>query len=338
MPKRVTAKEIAQALGISTMTVSRALNNRPNVDEKTRQKVLETARKMGYIPNLIAKSLVLRKTSTIGVVVPEITHSFFPEVVRGIEEVSYQAGYHIILAHTNEDAQREISVIQTLISKQVDGLLVSISQSVENYEIYRQVTQRGLPLVFYDRCVKGLGVNCVRLDDRESAAKITRHLIEHGYDRIAHISGPQNVLISEMRLKGFQDAVLASGMPWDENLVVQGGFHEESGYRAMKQLLDLPVNKRPRAVVAVNDPAAFGAMKAILEAGLKIPQDVAIVGFSDDIRAELMVAPLTTIRQNAYEIGRRAAIKLIDLIEEKTNSVEEIVIHGELVVRRSCGC
>ncbi len=338
MPKRVTAKEIAQALGISTMTVSRALNNRPNVDEKTRQKVLETARKMGYIPNLIAKSLVLRKTSTIGVVVPEITHSFFPEVVRGIEEVSYQAGYHIILAHTNENAQREISVIHTLISKQVDGLLVSISQSVENFEIYQQVVQRGLPLVFYDRCVKGLGVNCVRLDDRESAAKITRHLIEHGYERIAHISGPQNVLISEMRLKGFKDAVEATGIELDERLIVPGGFHEESGYRAMQQLLALPAGKRPRAVVAVNDPAAFGAMKAILEAGLRIPQDVAIVGFSDDIRAELMVSPLTTIRQNAYEIGRRAALKLIDLIEEKSNSVEEIVIHGELVVRHSCGC
>jgi len=336
--RKVTAKEVARALGISTMTVSRALNNRPNVDAKTREKVLETARKMGYIPNHIAKSLVLRKTNTIGVVVPEITHSFFPEVVRGIEEVSYQAGYHIILSHTAEDANREISAIETLVSKQVDGLLLSTSQNVADYEVYRQVIQRGVPLVFYDRCVKGIGASCVSLDDAECARKLTEHLISHGYQRIAHISGPPNVLISTTRLEGYRQALAEHGLPVEDELIVEGGFHEGDGYRAMQQLLTLPPEKRPRAVVAVNDPAAFGAMKAIREAGLRIPDDVAIVGFSDDIRANLMEAPLTTIRQNAYEIGRRAARKLIDLIEEKSSQVEEIIVPGELVIRRSCGC
>ncbi|HFE64522.1 MAG TPA: LacI family transcriptional regulator [Caldithrix sp.] len=338
MPKRVTAKEVAKALGISTMTVSRALNNRPNVDPKTRQKVLETAQKLGYFPNYIAKSLVLRKTNTIGVVVPEITHSFFPEVVRGIEEISYQSGYDLILSHSAESGIREKSAIETLVSKQVDGLLISTAQTVSDYTIYQQVMRRGIPIVFYDRCVKNIGANCVSIDDEESATLITEHLIQHGYQRIGHISGPSQVLIGQARKQGFIKALQKSNLTVDADLIIEAGFHEKDGYSAMQTLLQLPPGKMPRAVVAVNDPAAFGAMKAIYEHNLRIPEDVAIVGFSDDIRAELMRTPLTTIRQNAYEVGRRAVQKLIDQIENKTSSVEEIIVKGELVIRNSCGC
>ena len=338
MPKRVTAKEVASVLGISTMTVSRALNNRPNVDDKTRERVLETAQELGYIPNHIAKSLVLRKTNTIGVVVPEITHSFFPEVVRGIEEISYEAGYNIILAHSAEDGNREKNAIQTLVSKQVDGLLISTAQTMLDNSIYKQVIRRKLPLVFYDRCVKDIGASCVSIDDEESANLITEHLIQHGYKPIAHISGPGNVLIGEARLNGFRNALQKHNVQIIEELIVESGFHERDGYEAMMTLLKLPKEKKPRAVVAVNDPAAFGAMKAIYEKGLSIPEDIAIVGFSDDIRAELMRSPLTTIRQDAYEVGKKAVGKLIDLIEGNSTEVEEIIIKGELVIRKSCGC
>ncbi len=338
MSKRVTAKEIARELGISTMTVSRALNDRPNVDRETKQRVLERARQLGYIPNHIAKSLVLRRTNTIGVVVPEITHSFFPEVVRGIEEISYNAGYHLILTHSAEDAKRERDAIQTLASKQVDGILISTAQTVEDFSVYESILHRKLPLVFYDRCVKGIGANCVSIDDEESATLVTEHLIQHGYSPIAHISGPQRVQISAARLQGFLGALQKQNVEICDGLIVEGGFHEQDGYLAMLALLDLPEAQRPRAVVAVNDPAAFGAMKAINERGLRIPHDVAIVGFSDDIRAELMKTPLTTIRQNAYEVGRAAATKLLELMKETVTTVEEIVIKGELVVRNSCGC
>ncbi len=338
MPKRITVKHIAKELGISMMTVSRALNDRPNVDEKTKERVLEASERMSYIPNYLAKSLVQSKTHTIGVVVPEITHSFFPEAIRGIEEAAYKRGYQIMLTHSAEDAKREKAVIHTLASKRVDGLLISVAESVQNNEVYKHIIKNhGLPIVFFDRCVYGIGASCVSINDEESARMITNHLIKLGYKKIAHLSGPVSVSIGKARMNGFLKAMAAGKLNIPDNYIVEAGFHELGGYKAMNKLLELPKNKRPRAIVAVNDPAAFGAMKAINEKGLRIPEDIAIVGFSDDIRAELLKTPLTTVRQPAYEVGKRASEKLIAHIENKTERVEEIAIHTEQVIRESCG-
>ncbi len=203
MSKRVTARDVARSLGISTMTVSRALNEKPNVSQSTRQKVIETSKRLGYFPNQIAKSLVLKKTDTIGVVVPEITHSFFPGIISGIEEICYQNGYQLILAHSAEDSGREKDLIYTLTSKQVDGLLISTAQTVGDYTVYKQIIQRGVPLVFYDRCVRDIGASCVSIDDEESARLVTLHLLDHGYTRIAHLAGPQRVLIGKIEVRRF---------------------------------------------------------------------------------------------------------------------------------------
>jgi len=336
--RRMTAQDVAREIGVSAMTVSRAMNNRKNVDAATRKRVIEAARRLGYSPNHIAKSLVLKKTDTIGVVVPEITHSFFPEAIRGIEEVTYRAGYHLILTHSAEDAKKERDAIRTLVSKRVDGILISTAQTVEDYGEYRQAIKLGMPIVFFDRVVTGLGVTCVGIDDMESAQRITEHLIGHGYDRIAHLSGPTKVSIGKARLEGFKKAMKEHGLPLVPDLIVESGFHESGGYAAMKRLLNLPPTRRPRAVVAVNDPAAFGAIKAIQEVGLRIPDDIAIVGFSDDIRAPLMSTPLTTVRQPAYEVGKRAAQELLDQIQGKPRKGECITVKTEQVLRRSCGC
>jgi DNA-binding LacI/PurR family transcriptional regulator len=338
MTKRVTLKNIADALNISMMTVSRALNNSPNVDEETRKIVLKTARELGYFPNHIAKSLAVAKTQTIGVVVPEITHSFFPDAIRGIEEIVYKAGYNIILTHSAEDAHREVSAIETLASRRVDGILASVAQSDTTYKIYRQVIKMGMQIVFFDRCVYDIGASCVSINDEESAFKITEHLIQHNHKKIAHLRGPLSISISKERLNGFKRALDKYKISFNEKLVVESGFHEEGGFRAMNKLLDLPEKNRPTAVVAVNDPAAFGAMKAIIEKDLRIPEDVAITGFSDDIRAELMPTPLTTIRQPAYEVGKAAAKKIIAHIENRKESIENLTVNTELVIRKSCGC
>ncbi len=338
MPRRVTVKHIAQELGVSMMTVSRALNDRPNVDERTKKKVLDASKRMSYIPNSVAKSLVQRKTHTIGVVVPEITHSFFPEAIRGIEEVAYKKGYQIMLTHSAEDAKREKAVIHTLASKRVDGLLISVAESVHNNEIYKQIMkQQGLPIVFFDRCVYGIGASCVSINDEESARMITNHLIKLGYKKIAHLSGPKTVSIGLARLKGFIKAMEEHKLKIPEGYIVEAGFHEIGGYKAMNKLLDSITNGGPRAIVAVNDPAAFGAMKAINEHGLRIPEDIAIVGFSDDIRAELLKTPLTTVRQPAYEVGKKAAEKLIAHIENKKEKIEDLAVETEQVIRSSCG-
>jgi DNA-binding LacI/PurR family transcriptional regulator len=334
----VTVDYIAKRLGVSAMTVSRALNNKPNVDKKTREKILVAAKKLGYTPNHIARSLTLRKTNTIGVVVPEIAHSFFPEVIRGIEDASYAANYHLILTHSAEDYTREQDAIQTLESKRVDGMLISTAQTVTDHSTYQDIIRLGIPIVFFDRVVHNIGATCVSIDDEDCCARVTEHLIGHGYKTIAHLSGPSSVSIGKERLAGYRKALERNGIKFRPELVIQSGFHEKGGYNAMERLLQLPVRERPDAVVAVNDPAAFGAMKAMQEHKIRIPQDIAIVGMSDDIRAELASSPLTTIRQPAYEIGRLAAEALIQEIEGKAKPGRKIVVQTELAIRKSCGC
>lgn len=336
--RQVTLEDIATELGISTMTVSRAINDRPNVDKKTKERVLRVARKLGYIRNDIARSLMLKKSETIGVIVPEITHSFFPEVIRGIEEVTYSSGYHLILAHTAENGDRERSAIHTLIAKRVDGLLISTAQSPETRRDYLQATRMGTPIVFFDRVVGDIGASCVSIDDEECTAKITQHLIDHGYRRIAHLSGPPNVSIGSARLKGFKKALRKNSIELIPQFIVEAGFQEDGGYKAMKQLLQLPSNQRPEAVVAVNDPAAFGAMAAINELHLKIPQDIAIVGMSNDIRSTLVSPPLTTINQSPFILGKTAAETLIAEIDGRSKPGKNIIIQAELIIRSSCGC
>lgn len=337
MGSEVTLKQIAEELGLSAMTVSRAINNRKNVDEKTRKKVLEKARSMGYSPNHIAKSLVSKKTYTVGVVVPEIAHSFFANVIQGIEEVTFKDNYQLILTHSAEQEDRERYALETLKAKRVDGILISSAERVEDYSFYKRIVESNTTLVFFDRCAYGIGASCVRVDDQAGSYNITRHLIDHGYKRIAHLRGPLSISIGKARLNGYKEALQDNGLPVDDNLILESGLHEKGGYEAMRKLLKVHKNDLPRAVFAVNDPAAFGAMEAIYNHGLSIPDDIAIVGFSDDIRAGLMKTPLTTVRQPAYELGKRAAQKLIQLIENDDEPTENIEVKTELVIRDSCG-
>lgn len=338
MSSQVTLKQIAEALGLSAMTVSRAINDKGNVDEKTKKRVLEKARSMGYTPNHVAKSLVSRKTYTIGVVIPEISHAFFPEVVRGIEEVTYHTNYQLILTHAAEQFEREKAAINTLRSKRVDGLLISSSQRVEDYSFYKEIIGSGTPVVFFDRCIENIGASCVSVNDKSSSRQIVQHLIDHGYKKIAYLSGPQKVSIGKERLDGYLDALRSGNLPVENKWIIQGGFREEEGYKAMKKLLELPEDQWPRAVATVNDPSAFGAIGAIEEQGLSIPEDIAIVGFTDDVRAPLLKSPLTTVHQPAYEVGKKGAEKLIRTIEDPDEPLENIKVITTLKIRSSCGC
>lgn len=339
MSSEVTLKHIAEALGISAMTVSRALNNRTNVDENTRDRVIKKAKQMGYTPNHVAKSLVSSKTYTIGVVIPEITHAFFPEVVRGIEEVTNRSDYQLFLTNANEQFEREKNAIQTLQTKRVDGILISSSQTVEDYSFYKGLIDTKTKVVFFDRCIENIGASCVSVNDRTSSQQITEHLINaHAYKNIAYLSGPQNVSVGKKRYQGYLDALYNFDLPINENWIIEAGFQEESGYQAMKTLLSIPEDDYPEAVVSVNDPVAMGAIRAIKEAGLSIPGDIAIVGFTDDIRAPLLETPLTTIHQPAYEVGKRAAQKLIRTIDDPDEAAENIEVLTTLKIRESCGC
>lgn len=334
----ITLKEVAEAVGVSTMTVSRVINNRPNVDENTRKKILEAARKMGYTPNHVAKSLVSSRTYTIGVIIPEISHSFFPEVVRGIEEATNNKNYQIFLTNTSDSFGKEQKAINALRSKRVDGILVSSSLTTDDFSFYKQIIKSGLPLVFFDRGVEDIGASCIGVNDKTASRQITEHLISHNYERIGYLSGPKRVSIGKERFDGYIEAMNRHKLKIDERLIIENGFNEKGGYEAMNKLLALPKEIRPRAVVAVNDPVAFGAMDAIREAGLEIPNDIAIAGFTDDIRAKLVACPLTTVQQPAYEVGKKAASKLIRTIENKDEPVENVELMTKIVIRKSCGC
>jgi DNA-binding LacI/PurR family transcriptional regulator len=333
----VTLKNIAEELGLSTMTVSRAINNKKNVDENTRKLVLKKARLMGYSPNRIAKSLVNRKTQTIGVVLPEISHSFFPNVVKGIEEAAYHKKYQLFLTNSVEDHIRERQAIETLRSHRVDGLLISCAQSSDDRAYYQELVKTGLPIVFFDRCVEDIGASCVVINDKESSYKITSHLINLGYQKIGHLHGPEKVSIGHKRMEGFRQALDENGIEFNPDWTAESGFLKLGGYRAMKEILQLPKEKQPEAIVSVNDPVAYGAMQAVREAGLSIPEDIAITGFTDDIMAPLVSPPLTTVFQDGYEMGRQAAQKLINIIEQKDDKLEMICIKTSLVIRESCG-
>ncbi len=337
MKSKVTLKEVAKELGVSAMTVSRAINGRSNVDEKTRERILNKAKEMGYTPNLVAKSLVSQKTFTIGVVIPEISHHFFAEVISGIEKITYSNNFQLILTNSAENFKREKKALETLSSQRVDGILISCSIETQDHSFYKKIADSGIPMVFFDRCITGLGISTVSVDDRIGAKKITNHMIGHSYKKIACFRGPE-ISIGKERFGGFIDAMEENNIPVQEHWILESGFQERGGYDAMQKILDLPKKQWPRAIVTVNDPAAIGAMEAIYEAGLKVPEDFAICGFSDDIRSGLMKSPLTTVRQRPFDIGRIAAEKLIRTIENDDEPIENRVITTELVIRRSCGC
>lgn len=338
MGSNVTLKQIAEELGMSAMTVSRALNDKENVDKDTKKRVVEKARSMGYTPNHVAKSLVSRKTYTIGVVIPEIYHAFFSEVISGIEEVTYKRNYQLFLTNSAEKFEREKSAISALQSKRVDGILISCAETSDDVDFYKKIIDTGLPFVFFDRCVENIGASCVTVNDYQSSKDITGHLIDHGYKSFAHLQGPENVLIASERKRGFLDALAEQDIAVNEDFIAESGFNGKGGYQAMLHILEKAGDNPPRAVVAVNDPAAFGAMKAIKEKGFSIPDDIAIVGFSDDIRSEIIATPLTTVRQPAYRIGKTAAQKLIDTIDNKDEPTATIELKNDIIIRQSCGC
>jgi DNA-binding LacI/PurR family transcriptional regulator len=319
------------------MTVSRALNDRPNVNPATKKKVLEVAEKMGYTPNHVAKSLVSSRTFTIGVVIPEIGHAFFPEVVRGIEEVTNELNYQIFLTNCSEDFEKEKKAIQALKAKRVDGLLISTSIKSTDYSYFKDLKQKGLNIVFFDRCLRDIGFSCIGVNDRVASRQITEHLIGNGYRKLAYLSGPPDVTIGKERLNGFKEALEQAGIELRPERMLQSGLTEEGGKEAMKKLLALPQELRPDAVATVNDPSALGAIEAIKEAGLRIPEDIAIVGFTNEVRAAIIDPPLTTINQPAYEVGKKAADKLIRTIENEDEPIENVELIANLVVRRSCG-
>jgi len=332
---QATIKDIAQRLNISPSTVSRALRNHPDIKADTKKAVVELAKELDYHPNSIAQSLQKRRTNTIGVIVPEIKHHFFSSVISGIEDVAYDSGYTIIVCQSNESAEREGLNIRALLSNRVAGLLISISQTTKDNENFSMLQRRNIPFVFFDRVDKSINTSKVIVDDFDGAFQAVEHLINSGYKRIAHLAGPAYISISHDRYQGYLAALQKYNVPFQKDLVVYGGFTEEDGVIGFQKLLRL--SEMPDAIFAVNDPVAIGAFMQIKAHEFKIPDDVALVGFSDNPITSLVEPSLTTVAQPKYEIGKLAAKLLIEQIENDTVPFQPKIeiLKAKLIVRKS---
>jgi LacI family transcriptional regulator len=331
----ITIKDIARKLNLSPSTISRALRDHPNISADTKEKVLAFADKFKYQPNLIAQSLQNQKTNTIGVVVPEIKHDFFSSVISGIEDVAYEAGYTIMVCQNNESYDREVLNLKSLISHRVAGILISISQETKKTDHLKAAMHHGIPLVLFDRIAEDLDTSKVMVDDLEGAYNAVEYLIRAGYRRIAHLAGPRHISISLDRLKGYQQALKKNRIPVKNELIIHGGFQEQDGQKGVEKLLAL--NKPPEALFAVNDPVAVGALIFLKHKGLRIPEDMALIGFSNNQVSALIEPPLTTVDQPASEIGKTAATLLLEQIRSTTKSFQPQVklLKTKLIVRKS---
>lgn len=331
--KHATIVDIARKLGLSPSTVSRALNDHPDVREETKRRVRKTARSLSYSPNPIAKSLKSNRTSTIGVIVPEIEHYFFASAISGIEEVASAANYSIVLCQSNESFEREVANTRLLIQHRVAGIIISVSLETTRGLHFRELSARHIPLVCFDRVCDDVRSSKVLIDDYRSAYDAVRYLIDNRRARIAHLGGPQSVGIYAKRRNGYIDALHDAHLPPSEKLMKAGGLYEEHGYQSIASMLREDVI--PDAIFAVNDSVAIGAIQRIKESGLTIPGDVAVIGFSNDKITRFVDPPLTTVDQPATEMGRTAARILIDTIEGKLTEPKTVIIPTKLIIRKS---
>jgi LacI family transcriptional regulator len=329
-------KRIAGELGVSITTVSKVLNNREDIGHATRARVLAKVAELGYQPNAVARSLTLRRTHTLGVVIPDLMHSFFVEIVAGLETVASARGYGLLLCSSNEDPAKERAEIDMLRQRQVDGIILASVNASGNTDLLQRLGPLGIGLVMIDRDDHPV-VKCDRVvtDDVEVGRLATSHLIEQGRKAIAHITGPR-ITHAKRRADGYKAALKEHGVRTRAEWVVRGGFMEADGYRAMKKLL--AVNPRIDAVFAANDPSAIGTMKAIWDAGLRVPEDIAVVGAGDIALGDLLRVPLTTVSWSRDEQGKQAAKLLLDRIgPQPSDRFRSVVIPPQLIVRRSSG-
>jgi LacI family transcriptional regulator len=316
--------------------VSRALNDHPAIKESTKKTVREVAEKLQYQPNKISSSLRSGKSNIIGVIIPSAEINFFGSVIHGIGKIANENHYNVLIYQTNELYEYEKKGVQTFLQSQVDGVLASISKESINLDHYNEIKKRGVSLILFDRAVDTLGVSSVVVDDYADAFADTKHLIMQGCGRIAHIGGQQHVSIFNQRLKGYIDALHVHNIAVDDDLIVFGKVSIESGRDWMKKLLVLP--KIPDGLFAVEDFTALGAMQAIKSAGIKIPDEIAIIGFANEPFSEYITPSLSTVNQQTVQMGEEAAKLFFGSLYKKDDdntSPFKLVLQPELIYRQS---
>ncbi len=333
---KVTLMDIARKLNITAATVSRALNNHPAIKEATKKLVRAAAKELQYQPNKIASSLRSGKSNIIGVIIPSAEINFFGSVIHGIEKIANENNYNVLIYQTNELYEYEKRGVQTFLQSQVDGVLASISKDTLNLDHYSEIKNRGVPLILFDRAIDSLGVPSVVVDDFAGAFAATKHLIDQGCRRIAHIGGQQHVTIFNQRLMGYINALNFHGIPVNDDLIVYGKVSIASGVECMKNLLSL--SELPDAVFAVEDFTALGAMQIIKANNLKIPDDIAIIGFANEPFGQYITPSLSTVNQQTVQMGEAAAKLFFNYAVNKEQykiNAPKLVLVPELICRET---
>ena len=327
-----TIKDVAKNAGVSYATVSRALNNHPEINEETRKKIFKIASEMGYQPNAIAQGLVKKETKTIGLVIPDITNPFFPEVARGVEDAASTEGYSVFLCNTNWSEEQEEKYLEVLMKKQVDGIV--IGPSSERIGHIKKVFHSGIkPAVFISR-IDYSNSTSILIDNVTGARMAVEHLISKGHKKIAFIGGLKDAFSNQDRLLGYKNALEMNEIPINKDYILNSDFKRESGHHTTQMILQL--DPRPSAIFAANDMLALGAIQAIKEAGFSIPEDIAVVGFDDIGFAALPEIQLTTIAQPKYDMGKLAFLTLLDQIRGGDKVINKrILLNPELIVRKT---
>lgn len=328
-----TLQDVARRAGVAPITASRVINNSGYVSQDVRQRVLRAVEELGYVPNTLARSLRSRRTHTLALILTDITNPFFTTVARGVEDVASDAGYTVIFCNTDENEEEEQKYLNLLLQKRVDGILLVPARSGHS-AIQSAITQ-GVPLVVIDRRVAEEPVDGVRCDSEGGAYELTRRLIRFGYRRIVLLNGPEGVSTAEDRAAGYLRALAEAGLQ-EHALVLHGHFTQASGAEMTRRaLLHQPP---PQVLFAANNFIAIGALQKIRELNLKVPEDMALVGF-DDLPPALVTFPfLTVVAQPAYEMGQRAARLLIDRLEGRLSGEHrEIILPTEIIIRQSSG-
>ncbi|SFO76073.1 transcriptional regulator, LacI family [Chitinophaga sp. YR627] len=337
--KYITIIDIARQLNISKSTVSRALTGHPNVKEHTRKAVMELAASMEYQRNSLALGFSKHNTNTIGIMVPEFMSTYFPSVIVGVQDVMQAAGYNVVICQQNESYESEVSNMKLLLSYRVDGIIVSHTKETRNFDHFTLAQRRGVPLVFFNRVPEDMNVPNVIVNDYEAAFQAVEHLILIGRKRIAHLAGPESLVNTRLRRQGYLDALKKHGIAHNPDLMLSYDLTTEKVKIYMKHFLEL--DTPPDALFAINDPTAIAAMEVVKAKGLRIPEDIAIVGFSNDFSAGLVHPGLTTVAQPTSEIGRTAAEMLLQEMRAKVKNdytikkAPTVQLSTRLIVRES---
>jgi LacI family transcriptional regulator len=330
-----TIHDIAKKLNLSASTVSRALNDNPVISEPTRNLIKRIAVEMGYRPNTLAANLRTKRTNTIGVIVPLINRHFFSSVISGVEEIAYNSGFAVTISQSNDKYEKESKIVQALFANRVDGIILSIAMETNSVDHLKLFSERNIPIVFFDRIVDEIEAHKIVVDDYGGAYRATKHLISQGAKNIAHIGGPLHLKIYEYRQKGYCDALKEEGLTINNSLIVNNSLSREEGTLSIQKLLQNDI--KPDAIFCANDTTALSVIIHLKEKRIKVPDDIAIVGFSNEPFSEVVTPSISTVKQPGFMIGQKAAQLIIQQILHNNENFDykTIVMPTELVIRES---